>query len=59
VRGAATGPGDRRSVAVFPRPFWSEGVDFFTGMGQDNADDMQLLLDDPKAAREQCRRADP
>ena len=24
-------------------------------MGQDNVDDMQLLLDDPEAAREKCR----
>jgi pimeloyl-ACP methyl ester carboxylesterase len=38
-----------------PAPYGGEGLDFFAGMGQDNADDMQLLLDDPKAAREKCR----
>jgi pimeloyl-ACP methyl ester carboxylesterase len=38
-----------------PAPYASEGLDFFAGMGQDNADDMQLLLDDPEAAREKCR----
>ena len=38
-----------------PAPYDAEGLDFFAGMGQDNADDMQLLLDDPKAARDKCR----
>jgi pimeloyl-ACP methyl ester carboxylesterase len=38
-----------------PAPYGGEGLDFFTGMGQENADDMQLLLDDPSAAREKCR----
>ena len=36
-------------------PYGGEGLDCFTGMGQDNADDIQLLLDDPSAAREKCR----
>ena len=36
-------------------PYGGEGLDYFTGMGQDNADDIQLLLDDPSAAREKCR----
>ena len=38
-----------------PAPYGAEGLDFFAGMGADNADDMRLLLDDPTAAREKCR----
>jgi len=39
-----------------PAPYGAPGLDFFAGMGQDNVDDMQLLLNDPKAAREKCRK---
>jgi pimeloyl-ACP methyl ester carboxylesterase len=38
-----------------PAPYGSDGLDFFTGMGEDNAADVQLLLDDPEAARKKCR----
>ena len=33
-------------------PYGAEGLDFFTGMGQDNLDDMQLFLADRAAARQ-------
>ncbi|MGH8940054.1 MAG: alpha/beta fold hydrolase, partial [Actinomycetes bacterium] len=33
-------------------PYGAPGLDYFTGMGQDNVDDIQLLLNDPAAARE-------
>jgi pimeloyl-ACP methyl ester carboxylesterase len=32
-------------------PFGAPGLDYFTGMGQDNVDDVTLFLDDPDAAR--------
>jgi pimeloyl-ACP methyl ester carboxylesterase len=32
-------------------PLDAEGLDFFAGMGQDNADDIRLFLRDPRAAR--------
>jgi pimeloyl-ACP methyl ester carboxylesterase len=32
-------------------PLDAEGLDFFAGMGQDNADDIRLFLRDPQAAR--------
>jgi len=32
-------------------PYGAEGLDYFAGMGQDNADDTRLLLADPVAAR--------
>ena len=34
-----------------PAPYGAPGLDFFTGMGQDNLDDFKLFLDDPEAAR--------
>jgi pimeloyl-ACP methyl ester carboxylesterase len=34
-----------------PAPFGAEGLDWFDGMGQDNADDAKLLVRDPEAAR--------
>jgi pimeloyl-ACP methyl ester carboxylesterase len=34
-----------------PAPYGSPGLDFFTGMGQDNLDDVKLFLEDPTAAR--------
>lgn len=33
-------------------PYGAPGLDYFTGMGQANADDIQLFLDDPAAARQ-------
>jgi pimeloyl-ACP methyl ester carboxylesterase len=32
-------------------PYGADGLDYFTGMGQENVDDTKLLLDDPAAAR--------
>ncbi len=34
-----------------PAPYGAEGLDYFAGMGQDNVDDMNLLLADEEAAR--------
>ncbi len=34
-----------------PAPYESEGLDYFAGMGQDNVDDIQLMLADEAAAR--------
>jgi len=34
-----------------PAPYGAEGLDWFAGMGQGNADDVRLLLTDKKAAR--------
>jgi pimeloyl-ACP methyl ester carboxylesterase len=34
-----------------PAPLDAEGLDWFAGMGQDNADDVRLFLRDPEAAR--------
>jgi pimeloyl-ACP methyl ester carboxylesterase len=34
-----------------PAPLDAEGLDFFAGMGQDNADGIRLFLRDPQAAR--------
>src|SRR5581483_666390 len=34
-----------------PAPYGAEGLDYFAGMGQDNVDDMKLLLADEEAAR--------
>jgi pimeloyl-ACP methyl ester carboxylesterase len=34
-----------------PAPLDAEGLDWFAGMGQDNADDFRLYLRDPEAAR--------
>jgi pimeloyl-ACP methyl ester carboxylesterase len=33
-------------------PYEAEGLDYFAGMGQENADDTRLLLTDPEAARD-------
>ena len=35
-------------------PYGAPGLDYFSGMGQDNVDDFQLMLDDPAAAREKA-----
>lgn len=37
-------------------PFDAEGLDFFTGMGQLNVDDIQLYLADPEAARKKAEK---
>ncbi len=37
-------------------PYGGEGLDYFTGMGQANVDDIRLMLDDPQAAREKSRQ---
>lgn len=34
-----------------PAPYGAEGLDYFTGMGQDNVDDTRLFLTDEAAAR--------
>lgn len=35
-------------------PYGADGLDYFTGMGQDNVDDTLLMLEDPESAREKC-----
>jgi pimeloyl-ACP methyl ester carboxylesterase len=37
-------------------PYGVDGLDYFTGMGQANADDVRLMLDDPRAAREKAHQ---
>lgn len=37
-------------------PYGAPGLDYFTGMGQDNVDDMQLFVDDQDAARRKSAR---
>lgn len=37
-------------------PWEAEGLDYFADMGEMNVEDMQLLLNDPAAAREKCER---
>jgi pimeloyl-ACP methyl ester carboxylesterase len=39
-----------------PAPYGAPGLDFFTGMGQDNIDDFKLFLEDPQAAREKTAK---
>ena len=41
------------AVATFASlaPYDAPGLDYFTGMGQDNIDDVKLYLEDPQAAR--------
>jgi pimeloyl-ACP methyl ester carboxylesterase len=41
------------AVATFASlaPYDAPGLDYFTGMGQDNIDDFKLCLEDPQAAR--------
>src|SRR5262249_35250888 len=34
-----------------PAPHGAEGLDWYAGMGQENADDFRLMQDDPEAAR--------
>lgn len=37
-------------------PWGAPGLDFFTGMGQDNLDDIQLYFSDREASWEKCRK---
>jgi pimeloyl-ACP methyl ester carboxylesterase len=37
-------------------PWDAPGLDFFSGMGEDNVEDLTLYLDDPAAAREKSRQ---
>jgi len=37
-------------------PYGAPGLDFFAGMGEDNIDDIKLVLSDPRAAREKLRK---
>jgi pimeloyl-ACP methyl ester carboxylesterase len=37
-------------------PYGVEGLDYFTGMGEENADDIRLFLDDRVASREKSRQ---
>jgi pimeloyl-ACP methyl ester carboxylesterase len=39
------------AVLASPAPWGAEGLDFFAGMGELNADDMRLILTDREAAR--------
>jgi pimeloyl-ACP methyl ester carboxylesterase len=36
-------------------PYGAPGLDYFSGMGQDNVDDVRLYFSDPVAAREKCQ----
>jgi pimeloyl-ACP methyl ester carboxylesterase len=36
-------------------PFDAPGLDYYSGMGQANLDDVRLLLSDPEAARAKCK----
>jgi pimeloyl-ACP methyl ester carboxylesterase len=35
-------------------PWGAPDLDYFTGMGEDNIEDMKLMLEDPDAARKKC-----
>lgn len=37
-------------------PYGAPGLDYFTGMGKDNVEDIQLLLNDPATARRRACR---
>lgn len=37
-------------------PWGSEGLDYFSGMGELNVEDLTLMLEDPPAARAKCER---
>lgn len=39
------------AVLATPAPYGADGLDWFAGMGDDNAEDFRLLLADPDAAR--------
>lgn len=37
-------------------PWGAPGLDYFTGMGEDNVEDIELFFSDPRAAREKAQR---
>ena len=37
-------------------PYSASGLDYFTGMGQDNLDDIKLFFDDPETARKKSEK---
>lgn len=37
-------------------PWGAEGLDYFAGMGEDNVEDIQLYLSDPRAARQKAEK---
>jgi pimeloyl-ACP methyl ester carboxylesterase len=39
-----------------PAPYGAPDLDYFDGMGQENVDDMRLMLADPAASRAKCAR---
>ena len=41
-------------VLASPAPWGAEGLDYFDGMGELNRQDIELMLDDPVAARAKC-----
>jgi pimeloyl-ACP methyl ester carboxylesterase len=43
-------------VLASPAPWGADGLDYFAGMGEMNADDARLLLADPEAARAKCEQ---
>ncbi len=42
------------AVLASGAPWGAEGLDYFDGMGELNADDIRLMLEDPPAARAKC-----
>jgi pimeloyl-ACP methyl ester carboxylesterase len=38
-----------------PAPYGAPGLDYFSGMGEENIEDIKLTLDDPAAARKKAR----
>ncbi len=42
-------------VLASPAPWGAEGLDYFDGMGELNRQDIELMLDDPVAARAKCK----
>lgn len=43
-------------VLASPAPLGAQGLDYFAGMGELNADDLRLFLDDRAAARAKCEQ---
>jgi pimeloyl-ACP methyl ester carboxylesterase len=41
-------------VLASPAPWGAEGLDYFSGMGELNVEDISLMLEDPVAARAKC-----
>lgn len=44
------------AVLAASAPWEASGLDYFAGMGELNVEDMQLLLNDPGAARAKCEQ---